>query len=138
VKKLTLLFIVSLLLMPMLVSAEKKPLKVEIVTASEDTSVKTQGGGLIGAIQGAKTHEVVFMVNALINGDHARLKCYENHRGCTALGPGMYDAEMDEKNGDVWITIVLPVSHKIVRDHWRVAGTWETLPPKWLRSSVSP
>ena len=72
----------------------------------------------------ARTTEVVFMVNALINGDHARLKCYENHRGCTALGPGMYTAEMDEKNGDIWIVIVIPVSHKTIRDHWRVAGTW--------------
>ena len=29
-----------------------------------------------------------------------------------------------DKNGDIWIEIVIPVSHKIVRDHWRVAGTW--------------
>lgn len=123
-KKITMLIMVSLFLVSSAAFAVKKQLKVEIVAPSEDRSVKTQGPGLIGAIAGAKTTDVVFMVNALINGDHARLKCYENHRGCTALGPGMYDAELDDKNGDVWISIEIPVSHKIVRDHWRVAGTW--------------
>jgi hypothetical protein len=101
-----------------------KQTKIEIVAPSEDKSVKTQGGGLIGAIAGARTTVVVFMVNTIVNGDHARLKCYENHKGCTALGPGMYDAEIDEKKGDIWITLVVPVSHKIIQDHWRVAGTW--------------
>jgi hypothetical protein len=124
-KKTSILLISSLFVFPFGALALKKTnIKVEIVAPSEDRSVKVQGGGLVGAIAGARTTEVVFMVNTLINGDHARLKCYENHRGCTALGPGTYDAEMDEKNGDIWITIVIPVSHKIVRDHWRVAGTW--------------
>jgi len=104
--------------------AIKKQIKVTIAAPSEDRSVKVEGSGLIGAIAGTRTTDVVFMVNAIIDGDHARLKCYENHRGCTALGPGDYDAEIDEKHGDVWIQIVVPVSHKIVRDHWRVSGTW--------------
>lgn len=116
----TLLFMFSLVA----AQARREQIKVEIVAPSEDRSVKTQAGGLISAIAGARTTDVVFMVNAQINGDRAWLKCYENHRGCTVLGPGMYDAEMDEKHGDIWITIVVPVSHRIVRDHWRVAGTW--------------
>lgn len=121
-KKALLMF--AMVLLPLVAFAVKKQIKIEIVSPSEDQSVKTQGRGLIGAIQGTRTTEVVFMVNSIINGDHARLKCYENHRGCTAIGPGMYDAEIDEKNGDVWISFEIPVSHKIVRDHWRVAGTW--------------
>ncbi len=64
------------------------------------------------------------MVNAIINGDHARLKCFENHRGCTAIGPGFYDAEVE--GYDIWISIEMPVTHQIVRDHWKVSGTWGT------------
>jgi hypothetical protein len=101
---------------------EKEQVKVEIVAPSEDRAVRYQNGGLIGAIQGVKTADVVFMVNAQINGDHARLKCAEGHRGCTALGPGAYDGEIS--GSDVWITIELPVTHKTVRDHWKVSGTW--------------
>jgi hypothetical protein len=51
------------------------------------------------------------MVNAIINGDHARLKCYENHKGCTALGPGTYDAEIEKDS--VWILITKPVTHEL-------------------------
>jgi hypothetical protein len=116
--------LLALFLLALPALAEKKDITVEIVAPSEDRAVKTQAGGLIGAIAGTRTTEVVFMVNAVINRDHARLKCYENHRGCTALGPGMYAAVMDEKHGDVWISIVIPVSHKVILDHWRVAGTW--------------
>jgi hypothetical protein len=89
---------------------------------TEDRAIKYQNGGLIGAIQGARTADVVFMVNAVINQDHARLKCYENHRGCTALGPGEYDAEIDKDN--VWIITTMPVTHKEIRDHWKVSGSW--------------
>jgi hypothetical protein len=126
VKRIAAVFAASLFLIPIESAFAVKPkdVKIEIVAPSEDRAVKYRAGGLAGAIAGSRTTDVVFMVNALISGDHARLKCYENHRGCTALGPGMYDAEIDEKHGDVWISIVVPVSHKIVRDHWRVAGTW--------------
>jgi hypothetical protein len=123
-KKIAVIFATSLFLLPFEVAFAKSNIKLEVVAPSEDRSVKTQAPGLVGAIAGARTTDVVFMVNVLINDDHARLRCYENHRGCTALGPGIYDAEMDEKNGDIWITIVIPVSHRVVRDHWRVAGTW--------------
>lgn len=107
---------------PLMLASTKIPAKVQIVAPSEDRAVKYQNAGLIGAFQGARTTDVVFMVNAIVNGDHARLKCYENHKGCTALGPGEYEAEIDKDN--VWIIMSAPVTHKLIRDHWKVAGSW--------------
>lgn len=52
------------------------------------------------------------MVNAFVNADHARLKRYENHKGCTALGPGEYEAEIDKDS--VWIAMPAPVTHKLI------------------------
>ena len=104
------------------VQKPKEMVKITIAAPSEDRAVRYQNGGLIGAIQGAKTADVVFMVNAIIDGDHARLKCNEGHRGCTALGPGEYDAEI--KKDDVWVIMTMPVTHKVIRDHWKVSGSW--------------
>ncbi len=96
--------------------------KIEIVAESEDRAYMHQGGGVVGAAIGARTHDIVFMVNAIIEGDHARLKCFENHAGCVALGPGTYDAEISYDN--VWVTIRMPVTHEIIRNHWKVSGIW--------------
>jgi hypothetical protein len=116
-------FLLIALAVPLSASASKKQTtKIQIMAQTEDRAIKYQNGGLIGAIQGARTADVVFMVNAVINQDHARLKCYENHRGCTALGPGEYDAEIDKDN--VWIITTMPVTHKEIRDHWKVSGSW--------------
>jgi hypothetical protein len=103
-------------------AAKKEPVKIEIVEKTEDRAFKYRNPGLIGAFEGTKTENLVFMVNAIINGDHARLKCYENHRGCTALGPGTYDAEVEKDN--VWIITTVPVTHRVIRDHWKVTGSW--------------
>jgi hypothetical protein len=113
--------------------------KIEVVSQAEEQSFKYHGSGIIGAAQGERTASKVFMLNALINGDKARLKCFENHQGCTAIGPGIYDAEIDmngkaeyggnghKGNGaDVWILVRMPITHQIVRDHWKVSGTWGT------------
>ncbi len=112
-------------------------MKIEIVAQAEEMSHKV---GSSGSIVGKRTKSDVYMVNALINGDKARLKCFENHQGCTAIGPGTYDAEIDTRgkaeyggsghkgNGaDVWVLIEMPVTHQIVRDHWKVSGTWGTV-----------
>jgi hypothetical protein len=116
-------FLLIALAVPLSASASKKQTtKIQIMAQTEDRAIKYQNGGLIGAIQGARTADVVFMVNAVVNQDHARLKCYENHRGCTALGPGEYDAEIDKDN--VWIITTMPVTHKEIRDHWKVSGSW--------------
>ena len=109
-------------LSPILPAATKTPMKIKIVEQTEDRSFKYRNGGLVGAFQGTRTTDLVFMVNAIVNGDHARLKCYENHRGCTALGPGDYDAEIEKDN--IWIITTTPVTHKVIRDHWKVSGSW--------------
>jgi hypothetical protein len=112
----------TICLSPILPAASKTPMKIKIVEQTEDRAFKYRNGGLVGAFQGTRTTDLVFMVNAIVNGDHARLKCYENHRGCTALGPGDYDAEVEKDN--VWIITTTPVTHKIIRDHWKVSGSW--------------
>ena len=99
-------------------ASKKQAVKIQIVAQTEDRAVKYNAG----AFRGVKTADVVFMVNAIINGDHARLKCYENHHGCTALGPGDYDAEIEKDN--IWISTTMPVTHKVVRDHWKISGSW--------------
>ena len=103
-------------------SAKKQPVKVQIPTQTEDRAFKYRNPGLAGAFEGTKTSDAVFMVNAVVNGDHARLKCDENHHGCSALGPGEYDAEIEKDN--VWIITTMPVTHKVIRDHWKVSGSW--------------
>jgi hypothetical protein len=103
-------------------ASTKQSMKIQVVAPTEDRAVKYRKAGLVGAFEGTKTSDVVFMVNAIINGDHARLKCFENHRGCTALGPGDYDAEIEKDN--VWIVTTVPVTHKVIRDHWKVSGSW--------------
>ena len=106
----------------------KAMIKVEIVQQTESLDTIVRGAGLVGAIAGNRRHEVVFQVNALIDGEHARLECYEHQKGCTAIGPGMYDAELKNGNkrvhADIWILVVIPVKHAIHRDHWVVSGTW--------------
>lgn len=111
---------------PVLAATKRtEPIKVEIMAPTESLNTTYRSGGLIGAIQGNVRHEIVFQVNALVNGEHARLQCDEHHKGCTAMGPGIYDAELKQgANTDIWITVVLPVSHKTIRDHWVVSGTW--------------
>ena len=115
----TLCVLIAMMTLPSFSMAEKKPTtKIQIVAQTEDRAVAYNAG----AFRGTKTADVVFMVNAIVNGDHARLKCYENHRGCTALGPGNYDAEIDKEN--VWVITTMPVTHKVIRDHWKVSGSW--------------
>ena len=105
----------------------KDMIKVEIVQQTESLDTIVRGAGLGGALAGNRRHEVVFQVNALIDGEHARLECYEHHKGCTAIGPGIYDAELKNgnkrANADIWILVVMPVKHTIHRDHWVVSGT---------------
>ena len=104
------------------VFAMKKQIKVEVPKGTEDRAYTGQGGGLIGVAVGERTRDVVFMLNVIVDGEHARLKCYESHKGCSPLGPGIYDAEQDKDS--LWVSQTLPMTHKIVRDHWKVVGSW--------------
>lgn len=97
---------------------KKQTVKVILAEHTEDRAFKIDRG----AIRGEETDNEVFMVNVIINGEHARLSCDENHRGCTALGPGTYDGELQSDN--VWIEATVPLTHKRVRDHWKIEGSW--------------
>jgi hypothetical protein len=104
--------------------AGKKPttVKVEVPTGTENRAFESHGSGLIGAAVGSRTRDVVFMLNVVVNEQNARLKCYENHGGCSPLGPGTYDGEL--KGEDLWISFTKPLTNQVVRDHWKVVGSW--------------
>lgn len=102
-------------------AAKKEPLKVEVVS-TDSREYKFQGGGLIGAAMGSRTKNVVFAMDTIVNGEHVKLDCQENHGGCTAMTPGIYDGEFDGKS--IWITYSKPLTHAIVREHWKVSGGW--------------
>ena len=97
---------------------KKQTVKVTLAEHTEDRAFKIDRG----LIRGEQTDNEVFMVNVIINGEHVRLSCDENHRGCTALGPGTYDGEL--QNDNVWIRATVPLTHKVVRDHWKIEGSW--------------
>jgi hypothetical protein len=122
VKKTISMLLALTMYLPLSASKAVQTVNVEVASQAESRAVKHENPGLIGAIQGVRTTDVVFMVNVIINGEHARLKCYENHRGCTNIGPGNYKGEMEKDN--VWISMEVPLTHQIVRDHWKVSGTW--------------
>jgi hypothetical protein len=83
-------------------SKTKEIMKVEVVqTNTED--IKYRNAGLIGALQGVQTKNLVFSVNAIVNGEHTKLECKEGHRGCTSMTPGTYDGEFDGKKS-LWIS----------------------------------
>jgi hypothetical protein len=97
-------------------------MKVEVVqTNSED--IKYRNAGLIGAFQGVQTKNLVFSINAIVNGEHTKLECKEGHRGCTSMTPGTYDGEFDGKKS-LWISFEQPLTHKLIRERWEPAGGW--------------
>ena len=67
--------------------AAKQPnvtLEVKVI-ANDTRAVRLQGTGLVGAIAGARTEQVVFGLNVIINDKHVKLSCFENHRGCPSF-----------------------------------------------------
>jgi hypothetical protein len=109
----------------------KTAVKIEVVEQSEGMQGKYQLGGLVGVIQGQRTYTTATSTKTIINGDHALLMCYENHKGilkgCDFLGVGTYDGEMkpnSRSEPDVWVYYVRPVDHQIIREHWKVSGSW--------------
>ncbi len=116
---------------PFIATKGKIPVKIEVVEQSQGMQGKYQLGGLYGAIQGEKTYTTATLTRAIINGDHATLMCDENHKGtlkgCDFLGVGTYDGEMKSNSHsepDVWIYYIRPVDHKVIREHWKVSGSW--------------
>ena len=97
--------------------------KITVAAPAESHPIQYQrGSGLIGVIRGSKTETVVFAVDVIIRGQHVRLMCDENHKGCTDFGVGDYDGEL--KGNNVWITIVEPLTNKVRREHWKISGSW--------------
>jgi hypothetical protein len=110
--------------------AIKTSVMVEVVdtqnlTQSQDTRGDTTGG-VAGAIAngttGRRTHTDSSTIYVIINGEHALLDCHERRKGCGTISPGKYYAEQD---GDgIWVSHQMPVTHKPVRDHYKIAGSW--------------
>ena len=136
--KLTVLLLAVVVLVPLSVSAKKKLITVKVEVVGE-TTVFDERYGNSGSIPGRRTGIESVSVKAIINGDHALLRCFENHQGCNTLGPGTYDAEVSvpkctdclgrdtsgkASDPDVWIYYIQPLDHQRFREHWRVSGTW--------------
>ena len=103
-------------------------IKITVAAAAESDAVRSRLPvtspitGVISAIHGTHTDTVVYAVNVIIKGQHVRLMCDENHKGCTDFGPGEYDGELDKNS--VWIIVVEPLTNKVRREHWKISGSW--------------
>jgi hypothetical protein len=110
--------------------AIKASVIVEVVdaqnlTQSQDTRGDTSGG-VVGAVvngtTGRRTHTDASTIYVIVNGEHALLDCYERRTGCATIGPGKYYGEQE---GDgIWVSYQLPIIHKWVRNHYKIAGSW--------------
>jgi hypothetical protein len=97
----------------------------ERLTQSQDTRGDTSGG-VVGTVvnsqTGRRTHTDASTLNVIVKGEHALLDCYERRTGCATIGPGKYYGEQD---GDgIWINYQMPITHKQVRNHYKIAGSW--------------
>ena len=110
---------------------DKEKVTVEVVDTQNSTlHGELQGNGSAGsaiglAIAGRKhTKTDASTMDAIVNGEHAKLDCFEHHKGCSTIAPGTYDGELDGKSGSIWVSYNMPLTHKLVRNHYRVAGSW--------------
>ncbi len=111
--------------------AINKTLIIEVVdtqnlTQSVDKRDDNSGGfdGLANALAGRRTHTDAATMNVIVNGEHALLDCFEHRKGCVTIGPGKYYGELDTDGMSIWISHEIPVTHKPVRDHYKIAGAW--------------
>lgn len=110
--------------------AMEKSIAFEVVdtnnlTLSSDVRGDTShglGGALVTSLTGRRTHTDAMTMYAIVKGEHALLDCYEHHSGCATIAPGKYYGEQD---GDgIWVDYRMPVTHKPVRNHYKIAGSW--------------
>jgi hypothetical protein len=95
------------------------------LTQSTDTRGDTSGGVIgtvVNAATGRNTHTDSASLNVIINGEHALLDCYERATGCSTIGPGKYYGE--RKDDGIWVSYQMPITHKPVRNHYKIAGSW--------------
>ena len=113
-----------MLCFPLFTFAAKPRPTVDVEVVSNDTrAVRYQAGGLVGAIAGARTEQVVFGLNAIISDKHVKLSCAENHRGCPSFETGKtFTGELDKDN--IWIIQIIPITNRIVRTHFKITGGW--------------
>ena len=123
-------FAIALLFLALVVSAFAKKNKEQVtieVVSTVNSTVKGElaGNGIGVAIHGKKiVHTDAATMKVIINGEHAYMDCYEHHKGCTPIAPGMYNGELEGKKGGVWIEYNMPLTHKLMRQHYIVAGSW--------------
>jgi hypothetical protein len=120
-------FAIALLFLALAVSAfakkNKEQVTIEVVaTTTSTTHGEVEGNG---SIHGRKvTHTDAATMKVIINGEHAYMDCYEHHKGCTPIAPGLYNGELEGKKGGVWVEYNMPLTHKLMRQHYIVAGSW--------------
>jgi hypothetical protein len=91
--------------------------KVAIVVEVVDTQDLAQSPSALPRVA-ANTSTI----HVVVNGEHTTLHCFELHKGCTTIGPGKYYGELD---GDsIWLNYEMPLTHKTVRNHYKIAGSW--------------
>ena len=93
------------------------------LTHSGDTRVAiTSGATIVSRPLGRETHTDSASLNVIINGEHALLDCYERATGCSTIAPGKYYGE--RKDDGIWVSYQMPITHKPVRNHYKIAGSW--------------
>jgi hypothetical protein len=110
--------------------AIKTSVMVEVVDSHNLTqSVDARGntsGGVVGTIvngtTGRRTNTDASTIYIVVNGEHALLDCYERSKGCATIGPGKYYGQV--KNGSIWVNYEMPLTHKPVRNHYVIRGSW--------------
>jgi hypothetical protein len=114
---------------------DKKLVSVKVEVISAEGVQENQGS--TDTLKGREVVTDAWTMKVVINGDHAVLKCYENHNACHFLGAGTYDGELKthpnaaakdyagySSDPDVWIHYIRPIDHRDIREHWKVTGSW--------------
>lgn len=95
------------------------------LTLSTDTRGDTTyglGGAVETSLTGRRTHTDATSIYIVINGEHALLDCYEHRTGCATIAPGKYYGEI--KGDSIWIDYEMPITHRPMRNHYKLAGSW--------------
>jgi hypothetical protein len=109
--------------------AIKTSVPVEVVdtkTLTQSADVRGEGPGVLAAAvnsaTGRRTHTDSSSIFVIVNGEHALLDCYEHRTGCATISPGKY---YGERSGDgIWVSYRMPITHKPMRNHYKIAGAW--------------
>jgi hypothetical protein len=133
-RRVVILLSLLITLSPAAFGRDKKLVKVKVeVVEQEGLQGSFQAGGLVGEAIGRRVITDAWTMKVIVNGEHALLRCYENHDRCHFLGVGTYDAELKTHKGwtyggpedpDLWIHYIRPLDHVDFREHWKVDGTW--------------